>query len=85
MIGTAWALAAADLYQTTRISDYPGLDETNGMIRDDKGAVMIIGGSAGVITLCAVILPPKWRKAVLGFYIGMRASVIKSNYDLGIR
>lgn len=85
LIGTAWTLAAADFYQTTRISDYPNLEESNGMIRDDKGAAIMIFGSAGIATFSAVVLPSKWRKAILGLYVGGRSAVVKNNYDLGIR
>ena len=54
--------------------------ETNSLIGQDKGNAAVVIFSGGFLVMgTAYLLPDKWRKVALGYYIGDKGKTVSHN------
>ncbi len=76
----AFAVTAADYAQTENF--IKNGNEGNENINNNQDSALIIFGGVTVLTAVAALLPDKWRKFILGLYIGQRVEVVRRNARL---
>ena len=85
LIGTGLTLTMVDAYQTKRIIESDKFIETESMI-DNKGDILPVMLLTDLVVIgSSSILPGKWKKGLLSFWIGLKTYAITSNYEIGVR